>query len=137
MLRVCEQIINYARFNLAVLVTGPTGSGKNVVAQALHACGPRAHQSWVAINCAAISPTLFEAELFGHTRGAFTGAIGGRQGFVARAHEGTLFVEEIGELPLEMQPKLLRFLDHGEYYRVGDPQPRTADIRLIAATNRD
>ena len=124
----------YAR---VALVTGETGTGKELVARALHQCGPRRTGKFVAINCSAVVETLFESELFGHVRGAFTGAVSDKAGLFEQAHGGTLFLDEIGELPLNMQAKLLRVLETGELLRVGALHPRTVDVRVIAATNRD
>ncbi|HEU5443457.1 MAG TPA: sigma-54 dependent transcriptional regulator, partial [Steroidobacteraceae bacterium] len=119
-----------------VLIEGPTGSGKDVVAQALHRMSPRASRKWVALNCAAIPEALLEAELFGHTRGAFTGAERSRVGRIEAASGGTLFLDEIGEMPLALQAKLLRFLETGEIQRVGENEPVKVDVRIVAATHR-
>ena len=120
-----------------VLVTGETGSGKELVARALHRLGPRTGRAFVAVNCSAIVETLFESELFGHVRGAFTGATEHRVGLVERAHAGTLLLDEIGELSPAMQAKLLRVLETGEVTRVGATDPRRFDVHVVAATNRD
>jgi transcriptional regulator of acetoin/glycerol metabolism len=136
-LDVCEQIIRYAPMRLAVLITGPTGSGKELVARAFHACGPRGQRPFVPVNCAAVPEQLFESEMFGHVRGAFTGADRPRRGHIEEAHGGTLFLDEIARMPLSVQPKLLRVLESGEYRRVGDSSGQHADVRVIAATNRD
>src|SRR5258708_13000808 len=119
-----------------VLIEGPTGSGKELVAEALHRLSTRSHQPFVAINCAAIPEALLEAELFGHTRGAFTGAVQGRVGRIEAADGGTLFLDEIGEMPLALQSKLLRFVECGELQRVGDNETLKVDVRIIAATHR-
>ena len=120
-----------------VLVTGDTGTGKELVARALHKLGPRSTKRFVTVNCSAVVETLFESELFGHARGAFTGATEHKAGLFETADGGTLFLDEIGELPLPVQAKLLRVLEEGEVQRVGSLEPRKVDVRLIAATNRD
>jgi DNA-binding NtrC family response regulator len=120
-----------------VLITGETGTGKELVAHALHQQGPRRSRRFVAVNCSAVVETLFESELFGHMRGAFTGAIDHKAGLFEAAHEGTLFLDEIGELPLSLQAKLLRVLENGEVQRVGAVEPRRVDTCVFAATNRD
>jgi transcriptional regulator with GAF, ATPase, and Fis domain len=119
-----------------VLIEGPTGSGKEIVAEALHRLSARSRKPFVAINCAAIPEALLEAELFGHTRGAFTGAVQGRVGRIEAADGGTLFLDEIGEMPLGLQAKLLRFVECGELQRVGDNEPVKVDVRILAATHR-
>jgi DNA-binding NtrC family response regulator len=121
----------------AVLVEGPSGTGKELVARSLHALGPRPRGPLVALDCGAIPATLAESELFGHERGAFTGAVDARKGAFERAHGGTLFLDEIGELPLELQPKLLRALEAREVRRVGADEPKKVDVRVVAATHRD
>jgi DNA-binding NtrC family response regulator len=120
-----------------VLVEGESGSGKDLVAQSLHRRSARAAGPYFALNCAAISPSLVEPTLFGYVKGAFTGAAGNKSGYFEDAHEGTLFLDEIGELPLEMQAKLLRVLENGEYQRVGETQARVSSARVVAASNRD
>jgi two-component system response regulator AtoC len=120
-----------------VLVTGETGSGKELVARALHRSGPRSAKRFVAINCSAVVETLFESELFGHARGAFTGATDNKPGLFEIANGGTLFLDEIGELPQTMQAKLLRVLETGEVQRVGSVNPTKVDVHVVAATNRD
>jgi transcriptional regulator with PAS, ATPase and Fis domain len=119
-----------------VLVQGETGTGKEVVARAIHEASRRAGGPFVAIDCGSIAENLIEAELFGHVRGAFTGALGDRRGLFEQAHGGTLFLDEIGELPLPMQPKLLRALESREVRPVGANTPRPVDVRVVAATNR-
>ena len=119
-----------------VLIEGETGTGKELVAKALHRLSARANKPFVVLNCAAIPEALLEAELFGHTRGAFTGAVRSRTGRIEAADGGTLFLDEIGELPLALQAKMLRFLECGELQRVGDNEPSHVDVRVIAATHR-
>jgi two-component system response regulator HydG len=119
------------------LITGETGTGKELAARAFHQSGPRRHKPFVAINCSAVVDSLFESELFGHVRGAFTGAVESKAGVFEAAHGGTLFLDEVGELPLSVQAKLLRALEFGEVQRVGSVQPRRVDVSVIAATNRD
>jgi two-component system response regulator AtoC len=121
----------------AALICGETGTGKELVARALHQCGPRRSRKFVAVNCSAVVETLFESELFGHMRGAFTGATEAKTGLFETADGGTLFLDEIGELPLSMQAKLLRVLETGEVQRVGSLQPVRTDVRVVCATNRD
>ena len=136
MLEVSRRIRLVARHSTSVLIQGPTGTGKELVARALHRLSPRASRAFVALNCAAIPEALLEAELFGHTRGAFTGAVQGRVGRIEAANGGTLFLDEIGEMPLALQAKLLRFVENGELQRVGENEPVKVDVRLVAATHR-
>ena len=119
-----------------VLIEGETGTGKEVVARALHSLSPRSAKPFVVLNCAAIPEALLEAELFGHTRGAFTGAVQSRTGRIEAAHGGTLFLDEIGEMPIALQAKMLRFLESGELQRVGDNETMKVDVRVIAATHQ-
>jgi DNA-binding NtrC family response regulator len=121
----------------SVLLLGENGTGKELVASALHAASPRSGRPMVTLNCAAIPDTLFESELFGHTRGAFTGALDNRRGKFQQADGGVLFLDEIGEIPLPLQPKMLRALETGEIERLGGRSPESVDVRVIAATNRD
>jgi transcriptional regulator with GAF, ATPase, and Fis domain len=120
----------------SVLIEGETGTGKEVVARALHRLSDRANKAFVVLNCAAIPEALLEAELFGHTRGAFTGAVQSRTGRIEAAHGGTLFLDEIGEMPMALQAKMLRFLECGELQRVGDNETMRVDVRVIAATHQ-
>lgn len=132
-----EQIKQYASAPFPVLIEGESGSGKERVASNLHQLSPRSTKPYLALNCAAISPTLVEPTLFGYAKGAFTGATTARAGYFEEAENGTLFLDEIGELPLELQAKLLRVLENGEYQRVGETQPRFSNARVVTATNRD
>ncbi|MFM2126027.1 MAG: hypothetical protein RL328_2478, partial [Acidobacteriota bacterium] len=137
MLRTAEVIERVAARRATVLITGETGSGKEMVARALHQASPRAGFPLVVVNAAALPEHLIEAELFGHIRGAFTGAVQHRVGRFEQAHRSTLFLDEIGDLPLDMQTKLLRFLQEREFQRVGSSETLRVDVRLIAATNVD
>ncbi|WP_374681167.1 sigma-54-dependent transcriptional regulator [Accumulibacter sp.] len=132
------QLRQYADLPFAVLIEGESGSGKEIIASAcLHYDTRRREKPFLALNCAAISPNLVEATLFGYARGAFTGAVATKAGYFEDATDGTLFLDEIGELALELQAKLLRVLENGEYQRVGETQQRFSQARIIAATNRD
>ncbi|MGN2390791.1 sigma-54-dependent transcriptional regulator [Pelomicrobium sp. G1] len=132
-----EQIRQYARAPFPVLIEGESGSGKEMVAAALHKLSANPSAPYLALNCAAISPNLVEPTLFGYAKGSFTGATGAKSGYFEDASGGTLFLDEIGELPLDLQPKLLRVLENGEFQRVGETQTRKSSARVIAATNRD
>jgi DNA-binding NtrC family response regulator len=132
-----QQIRQYADAPFPVMIEGESGSGKELVAASLHRQSARAMKPYLALNCAAISPNLVEATVFGHAKGAFTGAAAARAGYFEDARDGTLFLDEIGELPLELQAKLLRVLENGEYQRLGETQSRRSHARVIAATNRD
>jgi DNA-binding NtrC family response regulator len=132
-----SQISQYADSPFPALIEGESGSGKEVVAGCLHRLSWRRDKPWFALNCAAIAPTLVEPTLFGYSKGAFTGANANKSGYFEDAQEGTLFLDEIGELPLELQAKLLRVLENGEFQRVGETQQRISHARVIAATNRD
>src|ERR1043166_8875384 len=123
--------------NSTILVTGETGTGKEVIARAIHQNSGRKMHRFVALNCSAIPETLLEAELFGHVRGAFTGAVGNRQGRLEQAHKGTLFLDEVGTMSTALQMKLLRVLQEREFERVGDSHSIKVDVRIIAATNSD
>ncbi len=132
-----QQIAQFANAPFPVLIEGESGSGKELVASSLHHMSQRAARPFLALNCAAISPTLVEPTLFGYAKGAFTGATTSRSGYFEDAKDSTLFLDEIGELPLELQAKLLRVLENGEYQRVGETQSRVSNARVVAATNRD
>jgi transcriptional regulator with GAF, ATPase, and Fis domain len=119
-----------------VLIQGETGTGKELVAKAVHRLSQRAAKPFVVLNCAAIPEQLLEAELFGHTRGAFTGAVTSRTGRIEAAHGGTLFLDEIGEMPLPLQAKMLRFLENGEIQKVGENESLKVDVRIVAATHQ-
>src|ERR1041385_2196298 len=135
--KVLAQVEMVAPTNASVLVLGESGTGKELVARAIHDRSPRHAAALVRVNCASVPRELFESEFFGHVRGAFTGAVKDRVGRFELAHEGTLFLDEIGEVPLELQSKLLRVLQEGQFEKVGEDRTRTVDVRIIAATNRD
>ncbi|MDJ0782928.1 MAG: sigma-54 dependent transcriptional regulator [Desulfosarcinaceae bacterium] len=135
MLRVLMEAELHAASDVPVLITGESGTGKELLARAIHKASPRAQNPFTPVNMASLTPTLFEAEFFGHTRGAFTGAESQRSGYLRHTDKGTLFLDEIGDLPLELQGKLLRVLQEGEYTRLGSSQQIQVDIRFIAATN--
>jgi NtrC-family two-component system response regulator AlgB len=126
-----------AATDAVVLIRGESGTGKGVLARAIHGWSRRARAPFVTVSCPSLSPELLESALFGHARGSFTGAVTDTEGKVAAAEGGTLFLDEVGDLPLPLQPKLLRFLQERRYERVGEARARTADVRLVAATNRD
>ena len=132
-----QQISQFANAPFPVLIEGESGSGKELVAGSLHRMSQRAARPFLALNCAAISPNLVEPTLFGYVKGSFTGATTSRAGYFEDAKDSTLFLDEIGELPLELQAKLLRVLENGEYQRVGETQSRVSNARVVAATNRD
>jgi two-component system, NtrC family, response regulator AtoC len=137
MARLFQLLETVAPTNSTILITGETGTGKEVVARAIHLNGPRRMHRFVALNCSAIPETLLEAELFGHVRGAFTGAVGNRQGRLEQAHKGTVFLDEVGTMSSALQMKLLRVLQEREFERVGDSHTTKVDVRVIAATNSD
>ena len=137
MRRLFQMLETVAGATSTILVTGETGTGKELVARAIHHNSPRRRHRFVALNCGAIPETLLEAELFGHVRGAFTGAVATRQGRLEQAHRGTLFLDEVGTMSLSLQAKLLRSLQEREFERLGDSQPVRVDVRVIAATNAD
>ncbi len=132
-----DLIKQFADTPFPVLVEGESGTGKELVAEELHTTSERSKLPYLTINCAAFMPELLEAQLFGHTKGAFTGAASEKAGFFEEAGEGTLFLDEIGELPLVLQSKLLRVMENGEFYRIGETKPRISQARIVAATNRD
>ena len=135
--KLLTQIRQFADSPFPVLIEGESGSGKEIVATSLHEFSARRSKPYFALNCAAIAPTLVEPTLFGYARGAFTGATSAKSGYFEDAADGTLFLDEIGELPLELQSKLLRVLENGEFQRVGETQTRKSLARVVAATNRD
>src|SRR6187431_1183097 len=137
MLQLFELIRTVAATSSTVLITGETGTGKELVARAIHDASPRRAQRFVALNCSAIPETLLEAELFGHVRGAFTGAVANRQGRLEQANRGTLFLDEVGTMSPSLQAKLLRVLQSREFERVGDSVTVKVDVRVVAATNSD
>ncbi len=137
MLRLFEQLRRVAATDLSVLITGETGTGKDVIARSIHQESRRAAGPLVVLDCGAVGAGLIESTLFGHERGAFTGAVGQRRGCFEEAHGGTVFLDEVGELPLDLQPKLLRVLENRVLRRVGGMVEVPLDVRLIAATNRD
>jgi DNA-binding NtrC family response regulator len=132
-----DSVRRFAPYARTVLVTGETGTGKELIAKALHRLGPRREKKLVTVNCSAVVETLFESELFGHMRGAFTGATDTKLGLFEHAHNATIFLDEIGELPLPLQAKMLRAVEMGEVQRVGSLESRRSDVFAIAATNRD
>jgi formate hydrogenlyase transcriptional activator len=134
---VLDDVRTVAAVECPVLIRGETGTGKEVIARAIHDASVRRAHRFVAVNCAAIPAALLESELFGYERGAFTGAMASRIGRFQAAHHGTIFLDEIGELPLELQPKLLRAIQEQEFERLGSSQPTHVDVRILAATNQD
>ena len=126
-----------ASTDISVLVTGDSGSGKEMVAKAIHKNSKRKFESLVIVNCAAIPSGILESELFGHKKGSFTGAVDNKAGYFETAHKGTIFLDEIGELPKETQSKLLRVIESGEFMKVGESKTNKVDVRIVAATNRN
>jgi DNA-binding NtrC family response regulator len=137
MVRILKEAELHAASHFPVLITGESGTGKELLARAIHAASPRADAPFTPVNMAALNSNLFDAEFFGHTKGAFTGADHDRTGYLDQTNKGTLFLDEIGILPLELQGKLLRVLQNGEYMKLGTSLPRRTDVRIIAATNED
>ncbi len=137
MLKVFELVEIFAPTKETVLISGETGTGKDLIARKIHELSPRKGQPFVAVNLASISSTLFESELFGHVKGSFTGATVQKEGFFEAANGGTIFLDEIGELPKELQGKLLRVIQYGEISKIGSPKPIKLDIRIIAASNKN
>tara|TARA_Y100001970_G_scaffold293379_1_gene439814 strand:+ start:34 stop:1248 length:1215 start_codon:yes stop_codon:yes gene_type:complete len=135
--QVIEMVAQVAPVDISVLVTGESGVGKEIIAKALHKHSKRSSQTLVVVNCGAIPEGIIESELFGHKKGSFTGASENRKGYFEEAHKGTIFLDEIGETPLETQVKLLRVLESGEFMRVGEAKTRKTDVRIIAATNKN
>ena len=133
---MCTLIGQVANTDISVLITGESGSGKEMVAQALHKNSKRKFESMITVNCAAIPSGIIESELFGHKKGSFTGAHENHKGYFEAANKGTIFLDEIGELPLETQAKLLRVIEQGEFMRVGETKTQKTDVRIVAATNR-
>jgi DNA-binding NtrC family response regulator len=137
MQRVAEQIQRLQGNDLTVLITGESGTGKDLVARAIHAGSPRRSSMFLPYNCTSATRELADSQLFGHRRGSFTGAVADQPGVLRTAVGGTLFLDEVGDLPLDVQPKLLRFLEQGEVLPVGDTRPQRVDVRVVAATNAD
>src|SRR5258706_3541670 len=135
--KVAEQIQRLQGHDLTVLITGESGTGKDLVARAIHAGSPRSRAMFLPYNCTTTTRDMADSQLFGHRRGSFTGAVTDQQGLIRSAAGGTLFLDEIGDLPLDIQPKLLRFLEQGEVMPVGETRPQAVDVRVLAATNAD
>jgi formate hydrogenlyase transcriptional activator len=137
MARVFHQVEAVAPTDYSVVISGESGTGKEKLSRVIHQLGNRAEGPFIAVNMAAFSKSVFEAEFFGHTRGAFTDAARDKMGFFEAADNGSLFLDEIGELEMPLQSKLLRVIEEGEFYRLGSTTPRSVDVRIIAATNKD
>src|SRR5204862_4602436 len=137
MTRLVEEVHKIRSSDVTVLVTGESGTGKELVARAIHALSTRRQKVFVPFNCTAVPKELSEGYLFGHRRGAFTGAVSDSPGVIRTAAGGTIFIDEVGDLPLDVQPKLLRFLQEGEIQPLGEQKPTYIDVRIIAATNTD
>ncbi|MCB2204776.1 sigma 54-interacting transcriptional regulator [bacterium] len=137
MREVVETIMQVAPTDITVLITGESGTGKEVIAKAIHNASQRSHRRFIPVNCGAIPEGILESELFGHEKGAFTGAVEARKGYFELADGGTIFLDEIGDTPISTQVKLLRVLESGEFMRVGSSEPRHTDVRVIAATNKN
>jgi DNA-binding NtrC family response regulator len=135
--KIARHVDRAAEVSCTVLISGETGTGKELWARRIHALSPRASRPFVPVNCAALTPTLAESQLFGHEKGAFTGAAGRALGVFRAADSGVVFLDEVGEMPLELQPKLLRVLQQGEVTPVGASRPERTDVQILAATNRD
>jgi len=135
--QVIDKIIQVASTDITILLQGESGVGKDITAKAIHEVSDRKHQDMVIVNCGAIPEGIIESELFGHEKGAFTGAHEARKGYFEKAHNGTIFLDEIGDTPANVQVKLLRVLETGEYFRVGSSKLQTTDVRVVAATNKD
>ncbi len=137
LIQAIERAIRVAPIDLSVLVTGESGSGKEFFPKIIHAYSPRKHAKYIAVNCGAIPEGTIDSELFGHEKGSFTGAVSSRKGYFEEADGGTIFLDEVAELPLTTQARLLRVLETGEYLRVGSSEVRKTNIRVVAATNVD
>ena len=135
--KIYKLVQKVAASSTNILISGESGTGKELVARAIHLNGPRRNKPFVAVNCGAIPETLIESELFGHVRGAFTGAVSDHTGLFKQADQGTIFLDEVGELPLHLQVKLLRVLQEKSFTPVGGSKPIKVDVRVISATNRD
>ncbi|NET36800.1 MAG: sigma-54 factor interaction domain-containing protein, partial [Cyanothece sp. SIO1E1] len=135
--QVVDKIMQISRADITVLLQGESGVGKDVTARAIHGMSSRKHNDIVIVNCGAIPEGIIESELFGHEKGAFTGANESREGYFEKANGGTIFLDEIGDTPKNVQVKLLRVLENGEFFKVGSSKVQTTDVRVIAATNKD